>query len=113
MQAETGADAAFYPGDAAVGRLPAGELRTGDLWTAESWVNELVVCEVTGRDLAPLATEALRIRGITPQAAARYRIAACDYYARELGRVATTTSHGLLRDALVRHARRHGFVASA
>jgi hypothetical protein len=114
MQAETGADAAYFPGHAVVGRLPAGELHTGDLWTAESWVNELVVCEVSGGDLSPQATEALRGRGVTPQSSSRYRIAACAHYARDdLGKIQSTTSHGLLRDALVRHARLRGFQTSA
>jgi hypothetical protein len=114
MQAQTGADAAVFPGYSVVGRLPAGALRAGDLWAAESWVNELVVCEALGRDLTPEATRALSARGVTPQSATRYRIASCAHYARDaVGSIQATTSHGLLRDALVNYAREHGFRSNA
>jgi Protein of unknown function (DUF3500)/5'-nucleotidase, C-terminal domain len=117
MRAQAGADAALYPTGGVVGRLRAGEVRTGDVWVAESWVDELVAVEIRGADLAPSARDALRARGIAPQASTLYRIATTLYIAREetaerLGRVRARHSLGLLRDALVAHATAHGFATS-
>ena len=113
MRAHAEADAAYYPLQGVVGRLRAGTVRTGDVWAAESWVNDLVVVEVQGADLADELANVMRLRGIAPQARARYRIATTDYLAREesgrLGRVGAARRLGPLRDALAAHARAHGF----
>ena len=114
MRVQAEADVAYYPSQSVVGRLRAGTVRTGDVWVAESWVNGLVVVEVRGEDLAPEVSALMRSRGTVPQSRSRYRIATVDYVAREearrrLGRVTERRSLGLLRDALVTHARAHGF----
>jgi hypothetical protein len=113
MRAQAGADFAYYPEWSVVGRLRAGTVRTGDIWAAESWANDLVVVDVEGADLAPELAARMRARGIDPQARSTYRIAAPDYTARyesqRLGRIGRPRSLGLLRDALVAHARDHGF----
>jgi hypothetical protein len=114
MRAQAEADLAYYPLHSVVGRLRAGIVRTGDVWAAESWVNELVVVEARGEDLAPELSVRMRSRGIAPQSRSVYRIATLDYTARDvarqrLGSVAAQRSLGLLREALVTHARAHGF----
>jgi hypothetical protein len=114
MRAQAQADAAYYPSSSVVGRLRAGTVRTGDVWVAESWANELVVVEIEGSDLAPELAALMRARGIAPQSRSLYRIATTDYTAREearqrLGRSRGERSLGLLREALVVHARAHGF----
>ena len=111
------ADVAYYPLQGIVGRLRAGEVRTGDIWVAESWIDELVTVEAQGADLAPEITDALRSRGVVPQARSRYRIATTGYLAREethlLGRVGSLRRLGPVRDTLVAHVRAHGFRAAA
>jgi len=113
MRAQAEADAAYYPSQSIVGRLRAGTVRTGDVWAAESWVNDFVVIEARGDDLAPEVSARMRARGIVPQSRSRYRIATMDYVAHEVARqrlgVTSQRSLGLLRDALVTHARAHGF----
>ncbi|HZF28907.1 MAG TPA: DUF3500 domain-containing protein [Gammaproteobacteria bacterium] len=114
MRAQGEADVALYPAQGAVGRLRAGTVRTGDIWTAESWVNDLVVVEAKGADLAPEMADLMRSRGTPPQSGSTYRIATTDYIAdyeagAHLGRVGARRSLGPLRDALVAHAREHGF----
>jgi 2',3'-cyclic-nucleotide 2'-phosphodiesterase (5'-nucleotidase family) len=115
MRAQAGADFAYYPPRSVVGRLRAGTVRAGDIWAAESWVNDLVVVDVEGADVAPELADRMRARGIDPQVRSTYRIATPDYVARyesarRLGRIGRPRSLGLLRDALVAHARKHGFV---
>jgi uncharacterized protein DUF3500 len=114
MRAQASADVAYYPAWSVVGRLRAGTIRTGDVWAAESWVNDLVVVEAKGEDLAPELADRMRLRGVAPQARSTYRIATADYVAQyeareRLGRVGAARPLGLLRDALVAHAREHGF----
>ena len=114
MRAQTGADAALYPSQGVVGRLRAGTVRTGDIWVAESWIDELVIAEVEGADLAAPSADALRRRGVMPQSSSLYRIATTGYLAAEearrwLGRIGSVRTIGLLRDALVAHAKVHGF----
>jgi hypothetical protein len=52
-------------------------------------------------------------RGVPPQSRSTYRIATTEYVANEeperIGRGGETRSLGLLRDALVAHARTNGF----
>jgi hypothetical protein len=114
MRAQAHADVALYQAQGAVGRLRAGMVRTGDIWTAESWVDDLAVVEAKGADLAPELAQRMRARGTPPQAGSTYRIATTDYIAsreasRLLGRVRGRRVLGMLRDALVAHAREHGF----
>ena len=114
MCTQAEADIALYPAQGAVGRLRAGTVRTGDIWTAESWVDDFAVVEAKGADLAPELAQRLRARGLPPQAGSTYRVATTDYIAsreasRLLGRVTARRTLGPLRDALVAHARAHGF----
>ena len=55
----------------------------------------------------------MRSRGVAPQSGSTYRIATTDYVASEeperIGRGGEARSLGLLRDALVAHARTNGF----
>ncbi|HEX5046288.1 MAG TPA: DUF3500 domain-containing protein [Gammaproteobacteria bacterium] len=117
MRAQGEADVALYPAQGAVGRLRAGTVRTGDIWTAESWVDDFAVVEVKGADLAPELADRMRARGTPPQSGSTYRIATTTYIAdseasRLLGRVSGRRPLGPLRDALVAHARAHGFARS-
>jgi hypothetical protein len=117
MRVQAEADVAYYPPGSVAGRLRAGIVREGDVWVAESWVNELVVAEAKGADLAPELARLLSARGVAPQSGSTYRIATTGYVARQepqqLGRVGARRSLGLLRDALVAHARSHGFAHGA
>jgi hypothetical protein len=113
MRASAEADVAYYPPGSVAGRLRAGTVRAGDVWVAESWVNALAVVEVKGADLSPEIARLLARRGAAPQASSTYRIATLDYLVRQepeqIGRFARWRSLGPLRDALVAHARMHGF----
>jgi hypothetical protein len=114
MCEQAGADAAVYPSPGIVGRLRAGPIRVGDIWVAESWVNELAVVDVDGGELSPELRRTLTQRGTAPQTGKTYRIATTDYIA---GQEPQIVGHprgrgrtlGPLRDALVAHARTHGF----
>ena len=73
-----------------------------------------MVAEVKGEDLAPPLAAKLRARGTAAQAGSTYRIATVSYvtgaFARaQLGQVASRRPIGLLRDALVAHAKEHGY----
>ena len=113
MRARAQADLAYYPSGSVAGRLRAGTVRTGDVWVAESWGNELAVVSLRGADLAPELAARMSSRGVPPQSGSTYRIATTEYVANEeperIGRGGETRSLGLLRDALVAHARTNGF----
>ena len=113
MRAETGADVAYYPEPAAVGRLRAGPLRTGDLHTAESWGDLLHLVELT--EPTPRIRERLAALDRDPAPDRPITVATTGYQAEEepetLGRVRGTRPQGPLRDALVAHARARGFGA--
>jgi hypothetical protein len=117
MRASADADVAYYPSGSVAGRLRAGTVRAGDVWVAESWVDDLAVVEAKGADLSPEIARLLQARGVAPQSASTYRIATTDYVARQepeqIGRVGARRPLGLLRDALVAHARAHGFAPRA
>lgn len=114
MVEEGAADFARYPGWSLVGRLRAGPVHTSDIWTAESWDDELVICELPGKDIAPALLAAMNSRGMAPESDKRYRIAVTGYFAAadasdRIGRLRSRRSGGRLRDAFVAHARRRGF----
>lgn len=112
MRNATHADHAEYPPWSVVGRLRAGPIRTGDVWAAEIWRDALVVCELSGEDIAPQVAARMAARGNTPQAHRRYRIATTGFAAEEepsIGKVRSAHNRGLLRDALVAQARVQGF----
>jgi hypothetical protein len=116
MREQAQADFAYYPGSSLAGRLRAGTLRTGDVWAAESWVDDLVVCEVKGADIPPGFGRFMSSRGKPPQAQSTYRIATTGYMAASgdesrFGRASASRNLGLLRNALVTQASRHGFGA--
>jgi hypothetical protein len=116
MQRQTAADYAYYPSYAVAGRVRAGTIRTGDIWAAESWVDDLLVCELTGADIAPDFGDFMRSRGPAPQAHRTYRIAttgdvAANWAESRIGRVSSSRNWGLLRDALEAQARSRGFRA--
>lgn len=118
MAQQTEADLGVYLPETVVGRLRAGPVRTGDIYCAESWQDRLVVVDVKGADLAPGCAAQLRARGVAPQSGSTYRIATTAYVAEEVaeqhlsrdrGALAATRPSGLVRDALIDHARDHGF----
>jgi hypothetical protein len=114
MLGHTQADFAYYPPFSLAGRLRAGTIRTGDIWTVENWLDDLIVCEVTGADIAPVPNDFLSARGNTPQAHTTYRIATTSNVAANaaesrIGRVGQARNWGPLRDALVLQAKIQGF----
>jgi hypothetical protein len=114
MLGHTAADYADYPSFSVAGRLRAGTIKTGDIWAAENWVDDLIVCEVTGADIAPGLYSSMSARGNSPRAHRTYRIAttgnvAANAAESRIGRVSNSRNWGALRDALVSHAKLRGF----
>jgi uncharacterized protein DUF3500/5'-nucleotidase-like protein len=113
LRLECGTDLAFYDREAVAGRLRKGTIRSGDIYALESWQDTITVVEVAGRDLARGLADVMRAAGTVINSERRYTVATtaevASSPARNLGRVVSTLSAGLVRDAAISYLRAHGF----
>jgi hypothetical protein len=111
LQAETGADLAYYNDQSVAGRLRPGPIRSGDIYSLESWQESAELVEVRGSNLSPAMQAQLRERGAALHDDKIYKIATTTYVAddpkQRLGRIQSRRSLQLLRDLTVAYLRSH------
>jgi len=112
LVSQTGADLGFYPLESVAARVPAGPVRTGDLYTLESWLDDVALLEVP---TASLASELLARLSADQRARPTVTVATTGHAASELAAARIGRGRRLpleplsVRDALITHARAHGF----